>query len=81
MLDDLTSTQARTSKRRRKATNQPPTHEAAPLWAEELATDESIEAPPEVVFWDKVAIVSVTAAVLVGVAIGVPFGVYLHGTL
>jgi len=81
MLDDLTSTPARTSRRRRKATDQPPPREATPLWKEQLATDESLEAPPEAVFWDKVAIVSVTAAVLVGVAIGVPLGVYLHGTL
>lgn len=81
MLDDLTSTQARSSRRRRKATDQPPSREATPLWEEQLATDESLDAPSEAVFWDKVAIVSVTAAVLIGVAIGVPLGVYLHGTL
>lgn len=81
MLDELTSTQTRTSRRRRQATDQPPPREATPLWAEELATDESLEPPPKAVFWDTVAIVSVTTAVLVGVAIGVPLGVYLHGTL
>jgi len=81
MLDDLTSTQARTCRRRRKATVQPPPREATPLWAEDPATDKSLEGHPEEVFWDKVAIASVTAAVLVGVAIGVPLGIYLHGTL
>lgn len=81
MLDDLTSTPPRTSRRGRQAMDQPPPREAIPLWVEELATDESLEAPPEAVFWDTAAIISVTAAVLVGVAIGVPLGVYLHGTL
>lgn len=81
MLDDLTSTPARSSRRRKRTTDQPLPREAAPLWTEDLATDEAIEAPPKVVFWDTVAIVSVTTAVLVGVAIGVPLGVYLHGTL
>lgn len=81
MLDDLTATPARSSRRRKRATDQPPPREATPLWTEELATDKSLEAPPETVFWDTVAIISVTAAVLVGVAIGVPLGVYFHGTL
>ena len=81
MLDDLTATPARSSRRRKRAPDQPPLRESTPLWTEELATDESLEAPPEAVFWDTVAIISVTAAVLVGVAIGVPLGIYLHGTL
>lgn len=82
MLDDLTSTPARSSRRRKRTTDQPsPPREATPLWTEELATDEALEAPPKAVFWDTVAILSVTTAVLVGVAIGVPLGVYLHGTL
>lgn len=81
MLDDLTATPARSSRRRKRATDQPPPREATPLWTEELATDESLEAPLKAVFWDTVAIVSVTSAVLVGVVIGVPLGIYLHGTL
>lgn len=80
MLDDLVSTPARTSRRRRATTDQPTPRQAIPLWEEALATDESLDAPNEAVFWDTKAIIALTAAVLVGLAIGVPLGVYLYGT-
>jgi hypothetical protein len=80
MLDDLTATRARSIKTRKLDTNQP-LREVAPLWTEELENDESNGAQSEEMFWDSVAIVAVTAALLVGVAIGVPLGVYLYGVL
>lgn len=73
MLDDVTATRARSIKTRKLDTNQP-LREVAPLWTEELENDESSDAQSKEVFWDGVAIVAVTVALLVGGAIGVPLG-------
>ncbi|HBP5511295.1 hypothetical protein FA341_15100 [Pseudomonas aeruginosa] len=81
MFDDLRPASARSSRRRRHATDQSPSREATPLRAEELVSDKPLEASSKAVFWDTVAIASFTTAVLVGGAIGVPLGIYLHRTL
>lgn len=55
MFDDFTPAPARSSRRRRHATDQSPSREATPLRAEELASDKPLEAPSKAVFWDTVA--------------------------
>lgn len=80
MLDDLNATRAKSTRKRKLGATQP-LREVAPLWIEELESDESINAHSKEVFWDSIAIVALTCALLVGAAIGVPLGVYLYGAL